>query len=559
MRGLLGVLIVTGVVGAIVVTCTTAWGRGTENEHVVEATIKNLQSSPNKVNGRKVVFDCRFASRGSLFRKDDSSFAPDEFDNFSVWPEDIHFWNAQARKDVLPTLYLSRENIAQYNMLNSLSRYAKIKVTGRVEEVYANLPWITVEKIELIDEDKVNDAMVMQIRRALKFVEQGELQKARICFELAVEDGAPAYVTSFVSSEVAKCSLDLVAIKEEVDVSEDKVDSLLAARNFVAEKDFQEAARAYRMALVDEKNSEDLKVVSEVGKFFLRYYKYSKDSKHLESAEYFFNQINDAATDKLRIGNAKYILAYIAYLRGRETGNYKKAESRIRECLANSPTHSPAQKLLSQILSEKLTTKNEVVAVAPRKKIELSALQHFSLGRELLRNGNAHDAARHLEKALKTGGEASREARVLLASALLSIGESKKAKNLLSVAAGMSVSPHENNRRRSITQQATKASAMEIDTEIKIVEGDLDTAIQEIDNVKDAMLTLSDDIDGFANAIPIASVNGGEITGSFSDRASSARGVEKRKNVSVAEIETELPDFPQADKRVDSSLPEWAR
>ena len=182
-----------------------AWPRDKERKRL-EVDLRAVMNDPGAYLNRAIRFRCRFAMSGNLFKHLNTPFNPVEHINFAAWPADAKLWDKEARKSVLPTLYLNKTALAQVAILRDCQRYDMLWLTGEVVSVYAGLPWVRVEKIEK-DKDTVeamNDAALAHISEGLTLLEQNQPSLAAKHLEMALAGLVPQRHKFFILGKLAE-------------------------------------------------------------------------------------------------------------------------------------------------------------------------------------------------------------------------------------------------------------------------------------------------------------------------------------------------------------------
>ncbi|MCX7934443.1 MAG: hypothetical protein N3A66_04190, partial [Planctomycetota bacterium] len=181
-----------------------AWPRDKERKRL-EVDLKEVMTNPSAYLNRLIRFRCRFAMNGNLFKHLNSPFNPVEYVNFAVWPIDARLWEREARKAVLPTLYLNKTALAEIAVLRDCQRYDTLWLTGEVVVVYAGIPWVRVEKVEK-DKDKaeeINDATIAHLSEGMALLEQNQASLAVKHLEMALSGQVPQRHKGFVIGQLA--------------------------------------------------------------------------------------------------------------------------------------------------------------------------------------------------------------------------------------------------------------------------------------------------------------------------------------------------------------------
>ncbi len=114
-------------------------------------SLDDIMASPREYLERDVLFYCRFATTSNLFKNVNTRFNSTQHVNFAVWPDKAILWEESGRKNVLPTLYVAKNDPETLEALRTVKKYELLAVTGRVLNVYAGYPWIQITKIERVE------------------------------------------------------------------------------------------------------------------------------------------------------------------------------------------------------------------------------------------------------------------------------------------------------------------------------------------------------------------------------------------------------------------------
>ncbi len=124
--------------------------------------LEDVMKAPKEFLEREVVFYCRYAANANLFKPVNTRFNVNHHVNFAVWPDKAVLWEEKARKNILPTLYIAKNDPATIEALHNVRRYELLAVTGTVLNVYAGYPWILVTKLERIEKpsERLSEAVI---------------------------------------------------------------------------------------------------------------------------------------------------------------------------------------------------------------------------------------------------------------------------------------------------------------------------------------------------------------------------------------------------------------
>ncbi len=236
-----------------------AWPWDKEKERP-NTELEDLLERPSAYEGQTVSFRCRFALQGRLFKHFNTRFSPEDHTNFAVWEADAPLWDDQARRSVLPTLYVEKRDLAALQMLRQLQRYELVEVRGTVLGTYANLPWILVDEIQPAgtQEDTLTDTAIVHVRRGRELLRTGESALAARHFEMALEQGIPAdqhgTILQWLGQAQAEAGLEAKAAEtyaSAVQLAPDQAEMRLAYARVLLKLEQAEAAAEQARTVMD--------------------------------------------------------------------------------------------------------------------------------------------------------------------------------------------------------------------------------------------------------------------------------------------------------------------
>lgn len=430
----------------------------------VAVKLPELICNPVDFAEQTVTFACRYAAPGKLFRQKDQLFTQNSHANFNAWPAEAALWDKHIRRNILPSLYVSRENPRLIKLVDSLKRYELLIVTGRVMDSYANLPWIEIIDIQKQPENEagITDALLAEISKGLELIAAGKRVEGARVLQSAVSAGAPGYIGQFAASEIERCTQRATRLAQ---AAKDPMALIAAGRNAAAKGDITAAIAYFRKAGSGE--SPLLKSVwfyRELGQFYL----INDEEDHLNKAKNLFVHANQIAG-----GNdvqALYCLAQVAA----EQKEFVEAEDLLNRCLKISPGDTKVGKLLAQITTDRLAQRKPTTPLADEK---LQAVDYLEVGRVLLQQGKFTEAESNLRAALTSiNAEEAKQAKTLLASALLAQSKTAEALELL-----------ENSTKAS---KATTAEATPALTDLNGSMREMNELARELDNATESAIRI---------------------------------------------------------------------
>ena len=172
-------------------------------------SLDDIMKSPKEYQERQVFFYGRFATTANLFKNINTRFNANEHTNFAVWPDKTVLWDAKQRKNVLPTLYVLKNNAELIEQLRTIRKYELIGITAEVHNVYAGYPWMLVTKIERVElpSDRLHEPVIehMQNGSDALSVEAGGVAARH--FEQALQFGLPVEYRAKAYEQIAQAYL----------------------------------------------------------------------------------------------------------------------------------------------------------------------------------------------------------------------------------------------------------------------------------------------------------------------------------------------------------------
>ncbi|MCC8190679.1 MAG: tetratricopeptide repeat protein [Planctomycetes bacterium] len=171
--------------------------------------LNDIMKEPKTFLEREVFFYCRFATTANLFKNVNTRFNVNEHVNFAVWPDGTILWDSKERKDILPTLYVAKNDPANLEKIREISKYELIAVTGRVLNVYAGYPWIQVTKLELVETpaDCISEITIQHMQSGSDALKADAGGAAVRHFEQGMQYGLPAEFHAKAYEQIAQAYL----------------------------------------------------------------------------------------------------------------------------------------------------------------------------------------------------------------------------------------------------------------------------------------------------------------------------------------------------------------
>ncbi len=156
-------------------------------------SLQDIMSNPKEFLEREVMFYARYATTSNLFKNVNTRFNVNQHVNFAVWPDKSVLWEEKGRKNVLPTLYVAKNEPEVMDVIRCLNKYELVAITGYVLNVYAGYPWILVTKIERIEKpsDKLCPQVIEHMQAGYDALKAEAGGAAARNFEQALQFGLP--------------------------------------------------------------------------------------------------------------------------------------------------------------------------------------------------------------------------------------------------------------------------------------------------------------------------------------------------------------------------------
>ncbi len=197
-------------------------------------SLEDIMKEPEKYLEREVFFYCRFATTANLFKNVNTRFNSNEHANFAVWPDKTLLWEAEGRRNILPTLYVPKTRPELLDTLRDLKRYELVAVTGIVLNVYAKCPWILVTNIERVElpSDRLCEPVIEHMQNGHEALRANFGGVAARHYEQALQFGLPPEYRAKAYEQLAQAylldnQLDKARDYLRLAVESDRSDSLL--------------------------------------------------------------------------------------------------------------------------------------------------------------------------------------------------------------------------------------------------------------------------------------------------------------------------------------------
>lgn len=129
--------------------------------------LDEIAASPGGVKFVNVAFTAILNRRHErVFVPYYSTFRPEDFLAFSVWPPKTRVWDGEERARTLRTVYLRKDNPDLEKLLR-LERYTLLSLRGRVMGDYEGLPFIRVSSLDVLEPAVYDDPSLERMRTAM--------------------------------------------------------------------------------------------------------------------------------------------------------------------------------------------------------------------------------------------------------------------------------------------------------------------------------------------------------------------------------------------------------
>ena len=171
--------------------------------------LQDIMKDPKNHLEREVFFYCRFATTANLFKNINTRFNQTQHINFAVWPDKALLWDVEDRKQILPTLYIAKNDSETVEALRKLKKYELIAVTAYVQNVYAGYPWMLVTKIEAVElpTEQVSDMVIEHMQNGNEALRSEAGGAAARHFEQAIQFGLPPEFRAKAYEQLARSYL----------------------------------------------------------------------------------------------------------------------------------------------------------------------------------------------------------------------------------------------------------------------------------------------------------------------------------------------------------------
>jgi len=209
MKAAVALAVITG--GA-----TDALARGSRKQTGNYETIglTDVRANPKAYIGKRISFDCFFASKGKIYQPFQTPFVAEQYLNFHVWEPGAKLWDNKDRRNAYLFCFIPRDLEKQTNYIMKLGTYESIRLFGRVTVVYADHPWFEVDDVEPSAMPSISEIALKHIMVGIKSVRNGQFGMARNSFDEAVKEGLPEEAQNFAQRELGGTYYELGNFEE---------------------------------------------------------------------------------------------------------------------------------------------------------------------------------------------------------------------------------------------------------------------------------------------------------------------------------------------------------
>ena len=98
-----------------------------------------------------------------------TTFDPENFTAFSVWPGDAKLWEAEDRAHSFPLLFLRKQNMSTYDLFGA-GRFSIVRISATVMSDLELKPWFEVNRVEVIESSVYTDSSLADLALAKEAV-----------------------------------------------------------------------------------------------------------------------------------------------------------------------------------------------------------------------------------------------------------------------------------------------------------------------------------------------------------------------------------------------------
>lgn len=170
----------------------------------VGVTLPDLAAQPSAYKFSEIWFDAIFDRKDEdIFVPVYSTFTPEFYRAFSLWPLGVQLWNTAERKRSLPTFYIEKRNPDAAD-LQAVERYAVVRVYGRVMGDFEGLPFVYVHYFDVIDSPVYTDESIADLAAGLREVAEKRPATAVERLEHALKGTLPDSARAVAHGELGR-------------------------------------------------------------------------------------------------------------------------------------------------------------------------------------------------------------------------------------------------------------------------------------------------------------------------------------------------------------------
>lgn len=178
--------------------------------------LEDILKRPDAYLGQTVLFRGRFALRGNLFKHFHTEFTPERHVNIALWPLTTKLWDEGERRNVVPTVYILKENKRAMTALKEIRTYDVVEIEGEVKSSYSGIPWILITNLKKLVGTKlqISPSAIHSVKQGLELMEKKEYDLAIQQFEAALQAGIPEAHEPFIHKQIGQCRMKLEEAKQ---------------------------------------------------------------------------------------------------------------------------------------------------------------------------------------------------------------------------------------------------------------------------------------------------------------------------------------------------------
>jgi len=126
-------------------------------------TLSQILKSPESFRKVPCEFSVTFHTFSQVYNPYFTRFVPEDYLNFSAWPDGQKLWHRDEYKNDFPFLFVDKRNQSLQDFL-ALKRFDRIIVVGSVLDTFKGMPWIEVHSMKLVPGKLTEKALIHRVR-----------------------------------------------------------------------------------------------------------------------------------------------------------------------------------------------------------------------------------------------------------------------------------------------------------------------------------------------------------------------------------------------------------